>query len=520
MKKWLLIAALVASACGPERSELWDQPMSIVGPIETSEGVAYINQTTNEALFLKPKKDERAELDIVRKGILSQPGITSVTANGERLLVVDNDEEILQIINVSDPSDVSEVELAADFDRITVDPFNEFVVLSFSGASAENVVARNLNEVGVIDLRSEEPTAIFTTLSTRADSFSFAPPFSLDGEPQRIMAVLARDELTIFDLLASGEDEDEDRLREVPLSISETEAGRVPLQTEFDISSESKLDVYLRTQSADISRITVRRATEGPRKLNLSTDQLTVPAPSAMELVTLSNGATRLVTASQVAPTITVVDTISDLGTTFNLPMNTPAQTLIPYTTVVDRDGIEQEEIRILAYSTQSQLVAVIRPETVALEGDEPTLGRSVEAIRLEQFPTRISLATAAQDQAIVFHPSSGFSLLNLAKNNDVPIQGGSLREVLFDGAFAYVIYQTLPNLTVFRGDGHPTNFDLPKRGTSVHFDVETETLIVPHDISSGMFTVLDANDPQPETATVYENVFLENVFGLEFGDE
>lgn len=87
----------------------------------------------------------------------------------------------------------------------------EFLVLSFSGDDNENVVARNLNEIGVVSLAGGEP--VFTTLSTRANSFSFAPPFQLDGESQRIMAVLADDEITVFDLLA---DNDEDRLREVP----------------------------------------------------------------------------------------------------------------------------------------------------------------------------------------------------------------------------------------------------------------------------------------------------------------
>lgn len=513
MKIFLLIIALVCFGCGDENPPQLDAKLVIDGPIETADGLGYINRTTNELVLLNAVKDsKRASLDIKRAALGSEPGVSAVSSDGKSIYVVDRKTEVLQIVDIDKPSAVEKVELSGDFDRITVDPFGEFLVLSFSGADGENVVARNLNEIGVVSLSGGDP--VFTTLSTRANSFSFAPPFQLDGQDQRLMAVLADDELTVFDLLA---DTDEDRLREVPLSISESEAGRIPLQTVFDTSSDSKLDIYLRTQSEDISRITVRLANGGNRKLNLSTDQLTVPVPSAMELVTLANGTTRLVTASSTSPTVTVVDTISDLGTTFDLPLSAPAQKLIPFRTVVEEDGVKSEELRLLAYSSRSQLVAVIRPETVALEGDDPTLGRSVTAIRLEQAPTRIELATGSTDQAIVFHESSGFSLLNLFKNNDVPIQGGALRSVLFNRAFVYVVYRTLANLTIFTGDGHPTNFDLPYRGTSVHFFSETETLIVPHPDNNGSFTILDANDPKPSTASVYEGVFLQNIFDREY---
>ena len=516
--KAALSAALIATGCGPDTANIWDQSFDVSGPIETADGIAYVNRTTDELFVLTTGREgDRASLDIARQNLRANPGVATASFDGSKLLVVDKEDEVLQIIDVENPQNVQEVELSADFDRVAVDPFGEFIVLSFSGADDGNVVARNLNEIGVIDVRSGSPTAVFTTLSTRANSFSFAPPFELDGEAQRVMAVLADNELTVFDLLADNE---EDRLREVPLSVSESDIARVPLQTVFDTSSDQKLDVYLRSAEADVSRITVRRAGDGSKKLNLSTDKLTVPTPAAMELVTLSGGATRLVTVSTTTPTVTVVDTISDIGTTFELPMTAPAEFLLPYTTTIEEDGTQREEVRLLAYSRSSQLVVVIRPETIALEGDEPTLGRSVEAIRLEQVPTRIELATGANDQAVVFHQSSGFSLLNLFKNNDVPIQGGALQEVLFDGTFAYVVYRTLPNITVFAGDGHPTNFDLIANGTSVHFTPENEVLLVPHDRINGTFTVLDANDPVPDKATVYENIFISDLFAKEFSDE
>lgn len=514
-QKWMIVAVLMgALGCGEKASTKWDEPLSLVGPLDTSSGLVYIERSTARVFTLDVNRDrERAVLDINSGQLGQDPGVSAVSADGETLFVVDTDREVLQFVDLADVSKIEEVELSGDFDRITVDPYGEYVILSFTGAADDNVVARNLNEIGVIKL-SGERTAEFTTLATRANSFSFAKPFTLSGQDQRIMAVLADNEVTVFDLLA---DNDEDRLREVPLTVTQADRVRVPQQVIFDTSSDDKLDLYLRTQDADISRVTVRLAPEGAsRKLQLSTDKLTVSQPADMEILTLSNGSTRLLTISSTAPQFTLVDTVSDVSVTLALPMTYAASQLLPFVTTVEEDGTPREEVRVIAYSPNSQLIAVIRPELIPIEGDEPTVGRSVDAIRLEDLPERIEISTSANDQAIVFHRSSGFSLLNLEKNNDVPIQGGALRDVLFDGTFAYVVYRTLPNLTIFGRDGHPTNFELPTYGTSVHFNVENEVLIVPHDSPFGEFTVLDANDPQPQTATVYENVFVENFLGRE----
>ncbi len=509
-----MTALMGAAACGPESSDRWDMPLELVGPLETSTGLAYIEKSTARVYVLDAdRKADTALLNITSAKIGNDPGVSAVSADGKTIFVVDRDREVLQLVDAADPSSIKEVELSGDFDRITVDPYGEYVVLSFTGASDDNVVARNLNEIGVVKLNGTLE-ATFTTLSTRANSFAFAEPFALSGQAQRLMVVLANNEVTVFDLLA---DNDEDRLREVPLTVSEADTIRVPAQVIFDTSNEDKLDLYLRTQDTDISRVTVRKAPDGAaRKLLLSTDKLTVNSPAGMEIVTLSNGSTRLLAISSVTNTFTLVDTVSDVSVTLTLPMTRPASRLLPFTTTVEEDGVLKEEVRVIAYSPDSQLVAIIRPELIPIEGDEPTVGRSVDAIRLEGLPERIELSTSVADQAIVFHPSSGFSLLNLEKNNDIPIQGGALKDVLFDGTFAYVVYRTLPNLTIFGSDGHPTNFELPLAGTSVHFDADSEVLIVPHVDGLGSFTVLDANDPRPETATVYENVFVNNFLGRE----
>jgi hypothetical protein len=229
-------------------------------------------------------------------------------------------------------------------------------------------------------------------------------------------------------------------------------------------------------------------------------------------------GGTRLLAVDATAPRFTLVDVTSGESATFDLPMTAPATELAVFDTTIEVDGEPQPETRVLAYSTNSPLVSVIRPETIAVAGDEPTLGRSVEAIRLERTPSRIELAEGQPDRAIVFHDgaSAGFTILDLRKNNDIPIQGGTLRDVHFDGTFAYAVFQTLNNFTIFGLDGHPTNFELPASGVDVFLDVEDELLLIRHNDPSGTFTVLDATEPTPQNARVYENVFLHELLDQE----
>ena len=511
------LSAALFVGCGDESSETWDEPLRISAPIEVGANLAYVDRTMDRVFVLSPERDgDDVKLAIHDANAGSTPGVTAASADGTSLYIVDEAAEVLRIHDITDPSSVTKVPLQAAYDRIAVDPEGEFVVLSFSGLGDDQVVARTLNEVGIIDLRGAEPSTYFVTLSTRANEFVFAPPFTLGDQQQRLMAVLADNEVTVFDLLA---DNDEDRLREIPLTTSEAQSVRVPRQALFDLTKDTEADLYVRAEGLDdVSRVTIRTSPDGAkRKLAISTDVLTLNAPARISLLTLPN-ATRLLSINRVRPEMTLVDTVSNVSATFELPMSAPATNLLTYTTVIEDDGAPREETRVLAYSPNSQLITVIRPETISVDGEEPTLGRSVEAIRLDSFPSSIELSAVRPDQAIVFHQGfrGGFTLLNLAKNNDVPIQGGGLRDVIFDGTFAYAIFQSLPNLTIFADDGHPTNFDLPQIASHIKLDQEDGLVIVQHPSDTGKFTVLDANDPRPSNARVYVGVFIKDLFAQE----
>ena len=162
-----------------------------------------------------------------------------------------------------------------------------------------------------------------------------------------------------------------------------------------------------------------------------------------------------------------------------------------------------------------------IAGETIALSGDQPTLGRSVEALRLKAKPLRVVLGgEGLADRAVLFHPGvrGGFSVLNLRTNRDIPIQGYALADVRFDGALAFGLFESTPNLGVFDlATGQPQVFALPSAGRALVFDARDDLLIVEHRDRTGAFTVLDASSPVPARARHWRDIFLTDVLNEGF---
>jgi len=520
----LALAIFAAPGCGPERSERWTQPLDVSGPVEAGSSLVYVNKTLEQITVVTPKRvDGSPTLEVRKAATGSSPGTAAVSADGTTLFLVNEDDETLQSYDLeSDALDSTTVDLQGAYDVISVDPYGQYLLLSFSGSSDAQIVARNLNEVGIVDLTGDKPDPSFVTLQSRPERVVFAPPFDLGGNPQRLAAVMSRNEVTVLDLLA---DQVDDQLREVPLTISQADSVRTPRQIAFDVTpSQDQPDVVqlyvLSDNSQDITEISVQPAarTGAQPKLDLFVDELAAGShPGAMTLLDLDVGP-RLLAVDSRDTKFTLVDIESGEGATFDLPMDLPASRLLTYTTTVEKGGAEVPETRVLAYTPNSPIMAVIRPETISIAGDQPTLGRSVEALRIDQRPASIRLAEGQPDRAVVFHPgaNSGFAILDLRKNVDIPIQGGSPQDIYFDGQNAYVVFKSLKNLSVFDLDGHPTNFDLPKVGEHIFVESDPNTILVQHRDAMGSFTVLDATKPLPDTARVYDNVFLDELLDQE----
>ena len=534
-RAWLAAAgAIVALAggvgCEPEFNETWRDPLDVAGPYISAGGeMVYVNRTLGEVLRVDPTRDgDAVDMTLTRARLGDEPGAAALSADRDELYVVDRAEETFSVVDLtSEDLEIRTVELASRYDRITVDPEGEFVLLSFTGDTDDRVIARNLNEVGIIDLRDEELEARFVTLSSRARQLVFAEPFELGGQRQRLVAALATSEVSLLDL---GAEDPENQLREVPLTISEADATRTPTRALFDTTppedQPEQVSLYVLTDLGDdIIQINMQPSAreDSVFKFDVSVNQLAAgQSPGAMALVELPGQGTRLIAADSLRPRFTLVDVTSGEGATFDLPMTQPARQLDVYQAERPEGAELVTEVRVLASSQATPLVAVIRPETIAISGDEPTAGQSVEAIRLEATPQRVELDAQARERAVVFHAglTGGFTVLDLRNNRDIPIQGYSLEDIRFDGLLAYGVFTGTANLGVFELEsGRPSVFELPEQGQHISVDAQDGLLLVQHDAPTGAFTVLDAEEPVPGRARLWRDVFLTDIFDQELPD-
>jgi hypothetical protein len=545
-----LLSACLLSACGDdEHSDGWDQPLNISEPLRANGDLLYVNESFEEVVRLKPERSgSDISLAVDRAATGADPGARALSADESTLFVVneklDDQDASLSAYDLSGSGlSAQTVALDSPYDRLSVDPEGEFLLLSFTGRG-EGFVARNLNELGVVDLRdgiadgeeAQSQQTSFETLSSRPQDIIFAPSFELGGSEQRLAVALSPSEVTIIDLLA---DDDANRLREVPLTISQADQVRTPTQAIFDVTPEdaapNTVSLYLLTDTGeDITHVSIQPSTGQPstdqpstdedaaRKFYISVNQLAAGSrPGRMKLLELPSSESegnqsRIIAIDDNQPRFTMIDVQSGESSTFDLPMTAPAEDLLVYQTTVD----DQPETRVLAWSSRSALVTVIRPENIVISDDTPTLGRSVEAIRLKAAPSRIELdQTGANERAIAYHAGldAGFTVLNLHTNRAVPIQGASLGDIYFGQSYAFGVFRGEPFFGRFDlTTGHPTAYELPREGQGIYLDAEDELLVVEHADRTGSFTLLNAQNPTPDNARVFNDVFLENLFAQE----
>lgn len=522
-------AGLASTGCQePEYRQQWDESYDISAPFRAKDGaMVYIHRSFGQIIRVQPAKiNGKVEIlhDRIRIDGDLQQGL--LNGDGTALFVMDGDKK-LHRVDLSNPDEMSvdSVDLASAYDRMVLDPEEEFLLMSFndSSQSSAKIIVRNLNEVAIVDLRAAEMDARFVTLSNRALDFEFAPSFELGGESRRLVAALSNSEVTIVDLLA---EDDLNALREVPLTLSEAEAIKRPEQAVFDVTPDESLpdtiNLYVKTtQGTDITQISVQPSVrqDSAYTFDISVNQLAAGAsPGKIAVLELPGRGTRLLALNRATPEFTLVDVASGESASFTLPMTKAATEFLTYTASRQAGEDATEEIRILAYSQDSPVVSVIRPETISIGGDQPTLGRSVEAIRLERNPSSIDYdAEAAANRAVVFHGgySGGFTILDLEANRDLPIDGYSLNDVLFDGLYAYGTLAS-SNLVAFELDtGHPTAFDLPYQAQSLTLDVSEGVLLLDAGEPEGSFIALDAEEPTPENAQVHQAIFLEGALNF-----
>jgi hypothetical protein len=533
--KWIKFVALTlavataATACSDEVSEAWDEPLQISEPVQANGDLLFVNRSFEQVMRLRPTRDgSEINLAVERAPTGTNPGTHALSADGSQFYVVNEStldgEASLSVYDLADGGlSLTEVGLDSAYDRLSVDPEGDFLLLSFTGDSGD-YIARNLNELGIVDLRDglgDEATADFETLSSRARGIVFAPSFELGGEAQRLAVALSPSEINIVDLLA---DDASDRLRVVPLTVSQADRVRTPTQAIFDVAPRESMpetaSIYLLTDTGqDITHVAIQPALDpdADRKFDISINQLAAgDSPVRMKLLDLGEQGARLIAIDGQRARFTMIDIQSGESSTFDLPMTAPAEDLLVYRTT--KDG--EPETRVLAWSSRSPLVSVIRPESIAISDDAPTLGRSVEAVRLQAAPSRVRLdEIGGGERAIVHHSGlgSGFTVLNLHTNRAIPIQGAALGDIYFGASHAYGVFRGEAHFGAFDlQTGHPSVFSLPKEGQRIHLIDDQELIMVQHGDAHGSFTLLNAVEPRPKNARHFDYVFFDELFAQE----
>lgn len=514
----LIIAALLG--CGGEVLDGYNQPLDLGEPGAVSEGMVYLDQNFDELVMVRPGLEEDVPtLDVIRVEAGDGAARMVASADGRELYVLNDGERSLSIFEI-ESQEIGRVDLELDttYDVINVDPHGEFVILSNSGNRRDDAIVQNLNEVAIVDLRDPDPSVRFLSLVTRAQNLEFLPPFTLDGQEERLVVALADSQVTLVDLNAEA---GADQQRRIPLTISQADQVRRPQQVVFEqyqSEGSERVSLFVVTDNdSDITEITIQPAIREAQtlKFDLSVNQLAAGnRPGRIAMVETRQGR-RLLALDSSAATFTMVDVVSGESATFDLRIGSPATNLIIYEVPVP--GEEILEPRILAYSPQSSLVAIIRPDAIALGTETPTTGQAVQNIRLTtSTPSRVVLDPRPESgRAIVFHAGSndGFTILNLESLTEAPIQGFPLRDVLFDGGQAFGLFANASYLVrINLNEAYAREIELPARPQSLHLGPDGETLLVRHEGASGRFTVMPVTEPTAEKSRVFEQVFLRNV--------
>ncbi len=527
----MVAVALIVAGCGKEPNPGWDEPLEPVGPVMMEHGMVYLDQAFEELIVLRPQvEDEQAQLEIDRVETGALPVQMEPSASGRSLYVINRDEQTLSVFDIgSEDIERSDVDIDGVYDQITVDPEGEFILLSHSG-NAPDAIVQNVNEVGIIDLRGGVPQQIeVVTLPTQADNLKFMPPFQLDGTSERLVVAMATNEVSVLDLNAT---EDYDRVRRAPLTISQADELE-PTDVVFNPPSSERPDhaslFILDASSDDVTEIVLQPSTreDEHRRLALTFNQLAAGnQPHRIAVLELNlddeRRTKRLFALDGQQPQFSLIDVDSGESVTFDLPMSSPADGMEVFSMEVP--GESRVEKRVLVYSRDSELVAMIRPESIAVGSDTPTLGRTIEEMRLSATPSQIIMAGGANpDRAVALHSGGqeGATVLNLAANQNWWLSGFNPSQMVLDGRTAYGIFGNTSHLVrVNLESGQTTSFELPDRGRSLFLSPDKESILVRHDGVDGRFTILPRATLLPDNARLFEHVFLHGVLDYEAIDE
>lgn len=510
--------AMMAAGCGPIEPAPWTEMQSTFGPIQAGEELVYLDQARDELVMVEPTRSALSgELKTERMATMGQVSLVEALGDGQSIYVLGGGATPeLRLHNIVEGG-TRTIALNSPYDRTDIDPYGEFMVLRHSGS--QNIdEARNLNEVAVVDLREgAEDSADVLTLFNRARDVVFAPPFELDGQAYRIALGLSTSEITLMDLDA---EQPADRLRAIPLTVSQADTPRTPVQVEVVVEEDPQMpgtvSIFVLTDvGSDITQIVLQPAAraESNRRLDIAINQLYAGArPVRFEVMDLEGVGRRIFAIDGGQPRFTMVDVLSGESDSYALPLGRAAGQLVRFEAPAESGA--GSEARLMAYSPNDTLVAMIRPELITLSSETPTVGRSVEAIRLQSAPRQVWVDEAERLQRVVVAHHAGFSLINLVTSRASFIDGaGVLSGVVLHEGEVFGVYEDSAGVVQLEIEsGRTSSARLDLRARSVALIPSQDLLVVDHGGAGGTLTVIPTNDLQTARARSFFEVTRQRV--------
>ncbi|MFL5318090.1 MAG: hypothetical protein ACJ790_00440, partial [Myxococcaceae bacterium] len=190
----LLLAAVALCACGT-RGSLYQDALRPLPLVTTRGSLVQIVPQTRKAVVVTPGEPQPAAVDISKGARIasSPPGSNLVLVLGGTAKA-----PLLDLVDVSSGERLT-LDAPGFFDAIHFSPDARFAVLTYvAGAGTGTLAARNLNEVGLVDLEAK------TVVRLQLDTESLAPRSVLFGPSEanrRLVAVALERGVAVFDAL-------------------------------------------------------------------------------------------------------------------------------------------------------------------------------------------------------------------------------------------------------------------------------------------------------------------------------
>jgi hypothetical protein len=219
IRQLLPTVLLLAGGCGG-RGDLYTQKLEPLPLLTTGEALVSVVPQTRRVV--RVRKGEPPQ------GIaLAEGARRAVRLSGETVAVLAGTarEPVLQLVAV-DSGEVRTLALPGAYDTLTVSEDGRYGVLTYSTAGlGPEVVARNLNEVAVVDLEAGAVTRLsLGTESLAPRSVVFAPAHA----ERRYVAIVLDRGVAVLDAMAPGR-----APRRIPTRLSETQPERTVQEALF-----------------------------------------------------------------------------------------------------------------------------------------------------------------------------------------------------------------------------------------------------------------------------------------------